>query len=487
MKNVIVMFMGLVLMSVCLYAQTDSLWTRFYGGPEYDACNSVQQTMDGGFILAGMTSSFGAGGMDMYLVRTDPLGDTLWTRTYGGVEDDQANSVQLSFDGGYIIGGSTQSFGAGECDFYLVRTDANGDTLWTKTYGSGGWDECNSVQQVSDSGIILAGCGDSDMYLVRTDSVGDTIWTRSYGTGLSEVCYCVQQTNDGGYILGGRVHQYLYDHDIYVVKVDSAGDTQWAQTFGGSGYDQCKSLIQTNDGSYFIAGAIDDDLISGELISMFLLKIDSNGDSLWVNYYRDSHWIWPLDTFCNSVKQTTDGGCILGGYSHLGGEIPHPWSVVVKTDSLGTQEWVFKSDTLIQRCNSVLQISDSCYILGGFMRPGSHNPTTYMYLTEFTPNGNVVGIPVDDLIITLNNSTDITLNWSPVMNAQFYHIYKSTVPGGEFGYIGETADTIYVDVDAVVNASAGFYYVKTDDEPRPWDVPGNKSQGRKRIHELKKQ
>jgi hypothetical protein len=476
MKGVFAFVVGLILLSVCTFAQPpDTIWTRFYGGPEYDECNSVQQTMDGGFILAGMTSSFGAGGRDMYLVRTDSLGDTLWTRTYGGVQDDQANSVQLSFDGGYIIGGSTQSFGAGECDFYLVRTDANGDTLWTKTYGSGGRDECNSVQQVSDGGIVLAGCGNSDMYLVRTDSVGDTIWTRSYGTGLSEVCYCVQQTNDGGYILGGTINQN--DGDIYVLKTDSVGNVIWTRTFGGPNHEGCTSLVQTGDGCYVLAGT--KDYYTGHsLSSMFLLKIDSNGDSLWVNYYGQ------YNTFCNSVKQTTDGGYILGGYGGNGGEIPQWRSVVVKTDTLGTQEWVFISDTLTQKCNSVLQISDSCYILGGFIWPW-HYPITDMYLTEFTPNGNVFGIPIDDLVITLSSNTNITLSWSTLMNALSYHIYKSTVPGAEFGHIGSTSDTAYVDVDAVVNASAGFYYVTTDyGLPWWWDVPGNKSQGRNRIHEL---
>jgi len=132
-------------------------WTRTYGGSSYDWGQSVQQTSDGGFVVAGYTSSFGAGGYDAYLIRTDANGDTLWTRTYGGSGHDYGYSVQQTADSGFVVAGYTYSFGAGSRDVYLIRTDATGDTLWTRTYGGEDEDIGRSVQQTSDGGFVVAG------------------------------------------------------------------------------------------------------------------------------------------------------------------------------------------------------------------------------------------------------------------------------------------------------------------------------------------
>ena len=151
----------------------DTLWTRTYGGSREDRGYSVQQTSDGGYIIAGGTESFGAGERDVYLVKTDSSGDTLWTRTYGGSYQDQGFSLQQTSDGGYIIAGVTRSFGAGGYDVYFVKTDSSADTLWTRTYGGSDDDRGRSVQQTSDGGYVIAGytgsfgAGYSDVYLVK--------------------------------------------------------------------------------------------------------------------------------------------------------------------------------------------------------------------------------------------------------------------------------------------------------------------------------
>ena len=152
----------------------DTLWTRTYGGSNHDYARSVQQTPDGGYIVAGYTASFGAGGSDFYLVKINSQGDTLWTRTYGGSNGEEARSVQQTADGGYIVAGYTWSFGAGEYDFYLVRTNSQGSPLWTRTYGGSSYDYATSVQQTADGGYIVAGwtesfgAGNMDFYLVKT-------------------------------------------------------------------------------------------------------------------------------------------------------------------------------------------------------------------------------------------------------------------------------------------------------------------------------
>ena len=197
----------LTIMASGVYAQADTLWTRTYGGSDFDKGYSVQQTQDGGFIIVGFTESYGAGGEDVYLIKTDENGDTLWTRTYGGSSDDMGNSVQETTDGGFIIAGYTYSYGAGGSGVYLIRTDSLGDTLWTRTYGGSDDDYGYSVQQCQDGGFIIAGKTESygagyyDVYLIRTDSMGDTLWTKTYGGSDDDEGYSVQQCQDGGFII----------------------------------------------------------------------------------------------------------------------------------------------------------------------------------------------------------------------------------------------------------------------------------------------
>jgi len=208
----------------------DTRWTRTYGGPSWDGGYSVVLTSDGGYIIAGETWSFGAGVIDIYLIKTDSLGDTIWTKTYGGTGWDCGRSVTQTSDGGYIIAGYTESYGVGG-DFYLIKTDENGDTIWTRTYGGTGWDCGRSVAQTSDGGYIIAGytrsygAGADDVYLIKTDSLGDTLWTRTYGGTDYEYGYLLAQTSDGGYIVVGNTYSYGAGMtDVYLIKTDSLGN-----------------------------------------------------------------------------------------------------------------------------------------------------------------------------------------------------------------------------------------------------------------------
>ena len=147
----------------------------------------MRQTIDGGYIVSGYTSSFGAGNTDVWLIRTDTLGNTVWTKTYGGNRYEEGWSVLQSTDGGYIIAGSTSSFKEGYNDVWLIKTDSSGDTLWTKTYGGSQDEHSFSVQQTTDGGYILTGyttsyaVGGIDFWLVKTDSSCAILWTRAYG------------------------------------------------------------------------------------------------------------------------------------------------------------------------------------------------------------------------------------------------------------------------------------------------------------------
>ncbi len=241
-----------------LALKTDSwggtLWgpTSYGGGEGY----SVQQTADSGYVITGATRDG-----DVYLIKIDASGDPTWTKTYGDTGEDGGNSVQQTTDGGYIIAGSARSFGAGNQDAYLIKTDAVGDTLWTRTYGDTSDDVGYSVQQTADSGYVIAGAthsfgtGNYDVYLIKTDAGGDTLWTRTFGGTGDDQGNSVWQTTDGGYIITGRTGSYGagYD-DVYLVKTDASGGVLWTETYGGAGYDRGYSVQQTGDGGYVIAG-----------------------------------------------------------------------------------------------------------------------------------------------------------------------------------------------------------------------------------------
>jgi hypothetical protein len=178
--------------------------------------------------MAGWTNSFGPSWYDILLIKTDANGNIIWAKTYGGTGADYAYSVQQTSDGGYIVAGETTSFGAGSADILLIKTDANGNIIWTKTYGRTSYDLALSVQQTSDSGYIVAGgigMGLGDIFLIKTDANGNIIWTKTYGGIGSDYAYSVQQTSDGGYIVAGGTYSFgAGTWDAFLVKTDANGD-----------------------------------------------------------------------------------------------------------------------------------------------------------------------------------------------------------------------------------------------------------------------
>ena len=302
-KALLCSFMLTVLATTTFPQPPDTVWTRTYGGEHWDIAQEIQQTVDGGYIIAGYTSSFGAGSLDCYLVRIDSDGDTCWTKTYGGDEPDRACSVQQTTDGGFILVGDTRSYGAGSSDIFLVKTDHMGDTLWTRTWGAVGDDVGYAVQQTDDGGYIIAGMvqGGISVVLLKTDNLGNTVWENNYeGDELRSV----RQTSDGGYIAVGWITNQG-NYDVYLVKTDTEGDTIWTRTLGESlNQEQGISIGETMDGGFIIAGYI----ATGDFQDFYLIKTNGLGEILWSRNYGG-----PDCDKAFSVKQTPDGGYILAG------------------------------------------------------------------------------------------------------------------------------------------------------------------------------
>ncbi len=242
-------------------ADGDSSWWRTYGGSSDDMGYAVDQCPDSGYILVGGTFSFGAGRPNIYVIRTNADGETLWTRTFGGASEEYGFSVAATADSGFIICGWTRSFGAGAGDIYLIKTDARGETLWTRTYGGAGNDYGHTVKQTRDGGYVVAGstfsygAGESDFYLFRTDARGDTVWTRTCGGAASDLGHAVDLAADGGFIVAGQTRSFgVGNYDAWLVRTDSGGDTLWTRTFGGDQDERAFSVAATADGGFAFGG-----------------------------------------------------------------------------------------------------------------------------------------------------------------------------------------------------------------------------------------
>ena len=250
-----------------------------HGGDDTDLGYCVAQASDGGYIIAGATYSFGAGYDDGYLIRTDANGDTLWTRTFGGIDEDRLYSVEETPDGGFVSVGFTVAEDDSVSDFYMVRLDADGDSLWTRTYRDTAYDYARDVAcTYPDDGFIIVGSvrynhnEGSYIYLVKTDAAGDTLWTRTYGGSGDEYGNSVYQVPDDGYIITGQTDSYgAGGSDVYVVRTDADGDTSWTRTYGGTGTDRGYHVTRARDGAYLIAG--DTGSFGAGGFDFFLLKM----------------------------------------------------------------------------------------------------------------------------------------------------------------------------------------------------------------------
>jgi len=343
-------------------AQPDTLWTRTFGGPRADHGYSVQQTADNGYIIAGETHSYGAGESDVWLIKTDANGDTLWTKTIGGPHYDDGYSVQQTTDGGYIIAGGTYKFSPlGNWDVYLIKTDASGNTLWTKSFGGTEGDYGYSVQQTTDGGYIIAGytesysVGESDVWLIKTDANGNTLWTKTFGGTEKDYGRSVQQTADGGYIIAGYTESYgAGGYDVWLIKTEANGNTLWTKTFGGTDEDKAYSVQQTADGGYIIAGYTAS--YGAGRYDVYLIKTGADGDTLWTRTFGGTNWD---DGY--SVQQTADGGYIIAGDTHSYGAGWYDVYLIKTEPELGVVE---EADT------SIRDLHDPTIITGPLQLPG---------------------------------------------------------------------------------------------------------------------
>jgi len=314
-------------------------WNQTYGGAGADFAYSMVQTSDGGYVMAGETYSFGAGDSDFWLVKVDYSGSMQLNRTYGEPTADRANSVIQTSDGGYALAGYSTGNNASE-DLRFVKTDSMGNMQWNRTYGGSRWDEADSVIQTSDGGYMLAGTTNSlsdeiyiphDCWLVKTDSNGNMEWNKTYDNdGGSDGANSLVQTSDGGYTLAGHTGGFI-GQNVWIIKTDPDGNRTWDVIWSTREPQRTSSLIQTSDGGYAVTGWTDSlDGYAGMSSYLFLVKADLNGNIQWNSTYTglgDSKTLFAV--------QTDEGGYVMAGTTRSTDEGTHYDVWFAKVDPSG--------------------------------------------------------------------------------------------------------------------------------------------------------
>jgi hypothetical protein len=368
-------------------------WTQKIGGANGEWAKSIIQTADGGYIAAGFTGSYGAGGQDMYIVKLSPGGNVLWNKTIGGTLQDYAQSIKSTTDGGFIVAGFTRSFGAGDADIFMVKFDSTGNILWSETVGGTGYDEAIHIIQTSDGGYAIAGitnsfgAGSNDMYILKLDSSGNVNWNRTFGgTGIDEA-YSIIQTTDNGYVAVGETNSFgTGNYDFYAVKLDSSGNLLWSKTVGSTQPEGGESVIETPDGGYAIAG-----------FQQRLIKLGSDGTLQWSRSL-------PIVSIC--IINTIDGGYAVGGSAEIGDcrglsilKFDGNWNTCNNTNSLNFVQGSVDSNSI-----PVPIVSSQTPVV----TTPAYTSTSYGGITDICA---IVPVELISFTADIKNNDEVVLNW----------------------------------------------------------------------------
>jgi len=362
------------LMCLFVFAEKEVLpiitWDKTYGGSGDDWAWSLIQTTDGGYAVAGETSSKGAGDRDFWVIKLDNKGNMIWDRTYGGSNDDRAYSLIQTTDGGYAVAGSTYSKGAGDADFWVIKLDNKGNMIWDRTYGGSDFDWAYSLIQTTDGGYAVAGntyskgAGGVDFWVIKLDYQGNMVWDKTFGGRSNDGAGSLSliQTTDGGYaIAGDTFSKGAGNVDFWVIKLDYQGNMFWDKTFGGRSYDWVRSLIQTTGGGYAVAGSTYSKGAGN--VDFWVIKLDYQGNMFWDKTFGGRSNDGGVSL---SLIQTTGGGYAIAGLtSSKGAGEEDFW--VIKLDNQGNKVWdrtYGGSDE--DGAHSLIQTTDGGYAVAGW-------------------------------------------------------------------------------------------------------------------------
>jgi len=362
-----------------------------------DCAIEVQQTTDGGYIIIGFTETYSTGIRDVWLIKTDSNGNEQWNKTWGRTDSDIAQAGLQTNDGGFVLAGQGRWPSTWDADFWLIKTYNNGNEQWNKRYGISVLDETAfSVQQTSDGGYTMAGNAasygneDIDVMVIKTDSNGNEVWSKTFGGEDRDRGWSLKQTADGGFIVVGVTESYgNANDDVWLIKIDSNGNEGWNKILGGSSDDSGHDILLTSDGGYIILGSTSS---NGDNDNDFwLIKTDSNGDKQWDKTWSGADSNWYIETLGYSgglsIKKTSDNGYILTGITDAYGASSND-ALLIKTDSNGNEQWkkIFGGSG-IDEAYCVNSASDGGYIIGGATESfGTSNIDGWLIKTDSSGN-----------------------------------------------------------------------------------------------------
>jgi parallel beta-helix repeat protein len=374
-------------------------WT--YAGESLNAGTSIIQTSDGGYVIAGYSGSYKeTTDYDFWLAKISSTGVMQWNHTYGSDAYDYAYSLIQNQEGGYVIVGGTPE-GAGGFDVWILKTDAAGNQVWNKTYGYGRNDEAHGILPVQGGGYIVAGYTtdsdfSSDMWLMKIDNSGNQVWNKTYGVDLSdEVCYGIVNAPGGGYVLAGYTSLWSGEtgQDVWIVKVDADGNQLWNQTYSSPTYEEARSIVVTQDNGYAVAGFGGS---WGEHYAL-LMKVDEDGVQEWNQTYS-----YTGDTEVFSIVNAQDSGYVLTGYTQPESE---KQALLMKTYANGTEQWKRTCGTEEKDdiANCVIRTEE-----GGYAFTGSEGSDCMLYVVD--SNGYITEPQTYYLTVNKNGQGTVTPN-----------------------------------------------------------------------------
>jgi hypothetical protein len=314
------LFLILILLPLFGFTQKDTIaHLHTFGGLANDVAEDIAITNDGGIVVIGSTASGGDGNTDIYLLKLDSACNYKWSYALGGTNNDWGYAIKQTFDNGFIIAASSNSYGNGGYDAILLKRDSLGNYQWQKTYGGNDWDFAYDVIQTFDSGYVFCGetynntAGFSDVYVVKTNSFGDTLWTKTVGGSLADRGNSLIQTSDSSIVVAGIRNTLTDSTQAYVLKFDKDGTLLWDVVFGGVKYDVANSIIESQDGAYVFVGTSDSFGTTNN--DCFITKISTTGTLIWQNYFA-----MPQEDGAYDVVELTNGDILVAGYtSSFGG------------------------------------------------------------------------------------------------------------------------------------------------------------------------
>lgn len=418
MPHINSLFSALMLL-LCITAQAQMVrFNKTFGGPGEDQGRCAIQTLDKGYIAAGASSTYAFGGTDIWIVKTDSAGMHQWSKNYGGINSEWAWSVVQLPDSGYAVAGYTNSFGNGGYDMYLLRIDKSGNELWSKTFGGNDWDFAYAMITTNDGGFLLAGstasfgAGNDDAYLVKTDASGDTLWTKTYGGTGDDVARSIFQNSDGGYFFNGSTTSWGNGgHDLYYVRTNAAGVPAWEKTLGGSRDEESFSGVQSAfDGGFLMVGYTKSFFFPDSIETGYLVRTAANGDTV---YTHPVHTLLPgYTTKLYSIIEMPDYNIVmLGQWEYMGQTdvyfyMADPYYVFINSTTHGHYE---ESDAGY----SVRLCSDGGYIIAGATESFGQGlndlylvKTDSMGLTSVYNSVSQIPVHTDKLLVIPNPVTD---------------------------------------------------------------------------------